>query len=286
MTKLTSADYPIALSLDLEYWWCSEFLRDVSITEKKEILREASSLVLNLLDKYDTRATFFVLGSVAEKYPDLIRQIHHKGHEIAAHGYEHKNIFEQNQQEFEEQLRKTTEILTSITSERPIGYRAPNFSLDESSGWVYDVLKKLGYKYSSSIFPFKTKLYGLPKAPLQPYSPSPQDLLVHDPKGDFIEFPLTVLKLFGKKIPVSGGFYFRIFPIRFTKFALKKIIKKRPAIFYFHLRDVYKNIPRIKNISFTSYFFHYFGLKNALKKLESLLQSFEFKTVKDVLRLG
>lgn len=285
MASQSRRNYPIALSFDLEYWWCSELLRDVHLEEKKEIIEEATLLVLNLLDKHNRKSTFFVLGSVAKKYPDLIRLIHQKGHEIATHSYSHKNIFELKPQEFEEELKKVTEILTSITSEKPIGYRAPNFSFDQNTNWAYDILKKIGYKYSSSIFPFKTKLYGLPKAPLSPYSPSSSDLLLHDPKGKFIEFPATVLKVLGKNIPVSGGIYFRLLPVSFTKFALKRITKERPATFYLHMRDLYENVPRIKHLSIEARIVHYFGLKNAINKFEYLLKHFEFVAVKDALGL-
>jgi len=278
-------NYPVALSFDLEYWWCSELLKDVYLEEKKEIIHEAALLVLNSLDKQNLKSTFFVLGSVAEKYPDLIRHIHQRGHEIAAHSYSHRNVFELTPQEFEEDLKKTTEILTSITSEKPIGYRAPNFSFEQNTNWAYGILKRFGYKYSSSVFPFKTKLYGLPKAPLSPYSPSPSDLTLPDPQGQFIEFPATVLKVLGKNIPVSGGIYFRLLPVSFTKFALKRIIKERPAIFYLHMRDLYEHVPRIKRLSFEARIVHYFGLKNAMKKFECLLKHFEFKAVRDVLGL-
>lgn len=285
MTSQSSGRFPLAMSIDLENWWCSEFLRDVHLGEKREIIQEATYLVLNLLDKYNSKSTFFILGSVAEKYPDLIKHIHQRGHEIGAHSYSHKNLFELKPQQFEEDLKKTTEILTSLISERPIGYRAPNFSVDQRTNWVYDILKKWGYKYSSSIFPFKTRLYGLPKASLTPYSPSTADLSLHDPHGEFIEFPATVFRLFGKNIPVSGGFYFRLFPSSLTKLALRNVTKKRPAIFYLHLRDIYQDVPRVKNLPFTSYFFHYFGLKNALNKFEHLMQALEFKTARDVLGL-
>ena len=286
MDSQSGQKYPIALSFDLEYWWCSELLKDVHLEEKKEIIQEATTHVLNLLDKHHRKSTFFVLGSVAERYQDLIRLIHQKGHEIAAHGYAHSNIFDLNPQKFEEDLKKATEILTSLTSERPVGYRAPNFSFDQCTNWAYDILKKWGYEYSSSVFPFKTKLYGLPNAPVSPYSPSRSDLLSHDPERKFIEFPATVLKVFGKNMPVSGGVYFRLLPVGFTKFALKTITKQRPAMFYLHMRDLHKNVPRIKRLSIEARIVHYYGLKNAAKKFENLLKHFEFKTVKETLGFG
>ena len=198
--------YPIALSFDLEFWWCSEFLNDIQLINPQPIIPDATTMVLDILDKYQQKATFFVLGEVAEKFPETIENIRQKGHEIAAHGYRHKNVFSLTPSEFEEDLKKVTNILSSLTSEPPIGYRAPNFSLSQSTNWLYKILSEHGYTYSSSVFPFKTKLYGFPDAPLAPYSPSAEDILQPDPEGTFIEFPAAVLKFPGKNIPVSGGF--------------------------------------------------------------------------------
>jgi polysaccharide deacetylase family protein (PEP-CTERM system associated) len=279
-------DWPIALTFDLEYWWSSELLKRVNLTEKKPILEEASELILGLLAEHGTRATFFVLGSVAEKNPQLIRRIHQEGHEIAAHGYSHKNVFDFHPENFKDEVQKVTEILSTITSERPLGFRAPNFSFDERTVWAYDVLREFGYKYSSSVFPFKTKLYGVPKAPLKPYSPSSESILLHDPQGEFIEFPATVFQILGKNIPISGGFYFRLLPVWLIKFCLTKVIKKRPAVFYLHMRDLYEDVPRLRNLPLRAQIFHYLGIKRSLPKFESLLTRFEFRPVREVLDLN
>lgn len=286
MKKDRIQKFPIALSFDLEFWWCSEFLKDIKLINPQPIISDATTMVLDLLDEYEQKATFFVLGEVAEKFPETIQEIQQRGHEIAAHGYMHKNIFSLSPSDFEEDLKKVTDVLSSITSEPPIGYRAPNFSLSQSTTWLYKILPEHGYQYSSSVFPFKTKLYGFPDAPLAPYSPSLDNFLQPDPKGTFIEFPATVLKFPGKNIPVSGGFYFRILPASFTKMALKKVTKTRPAVFFLHLRDIYPSLPRLKTIPLSARIFHYTGLKRSLRKFEYLLQHLSFQRVRDVLDLS
>ena len=189
MRSITAGAHPIALSFDLEYWWCSELLNQEKLSHKPEILTEATHLVLQMLDKYRIKSTFFILGTVAEKFPQLVSTIHKKGHEVASHSHSHSNVFELAPDQFEEEVKNSTDILTSITYEKPIGFRAPNFSFDQRTPWAYGILEKYGYQYSSSVFPFKTKLYGLPKAPVYPYSPSRENLEVPDPEGKFIEFP-------------------------------------------------------------------------------------------------
>lgn len=277
--------HPIFLTIDLEFWWCSEFLNDIVLKDKKPMIEEASDVVLGLLNEHGIRSTFFVLGSVAEKYPDLIKRIHDDGHEIAAHSYSHRNVFDLQPKEFEKEVKKVTEILSSITSVNPLGFRAPNFSFDERTVWAYDILSAHGYQYSSSVFPFKTQLYGVPKAPLEPYRPSTESILNHDNKRRIIEFPASVIKIFGKNIPVSGGFYFRLLPAEFLSFSLKQIIKKRPAIFYLHLRDVYKDVPKVPSLPLQARFFHYHGLRRSLRKFRRLLVQFEFQPVRDMLDL-
>ncbi|MBN1274038.1 MAG: DUF3473 domain-containing protein [Candidatus Aminicenantes bacterium] len=277
--------YPIALSFDLEYWWCSELLKEIPLYGQREIIAEASEMVLDLLDTYDTRATFFVLGEVAEKYPELIRKIHGQGHEIAAHGYSHSNVFSMTPEDFREDLIRVTKILSSLLGEKPLGFRAPNFSVDVSTPWVYRILNETGYKYSSSIFPFKTAIYGVPEAPLAPYFPSADNVTHPDPEGPVLEFPGSVLRVGGHNIPVSGGFYFRLLPVRITALALRRIIGKRPAVFYLHLRDLYPDPPRLKGLPLKARIFHYYGIRPAALKLKFLLSRFSFLPVKAALGL-
>jgi len=275
-----------ALSIDLEYWYSPELVRKhvTSPPEGDGQTMEAVTPILNLLDKYNTKATFFVLGTVAERYPELVKAIFEKGHEIASHGYSHKRLHDLERAEFEQEIKRASGLLESITGQKPVGFRAPSFSLDNSTKWGIDVLVKYGFKYDSSIFPIKTMLYGVPEAPLHPYRLSMIDVSKEDDKGDITEFPLTVIKL-GRNIPISGGFYFRALPLWFLKWMIKKVNRTRPAMLYLHPWEMYSRTPRLKNLPFSSKFITYWGIGSALKKLEGLLKVFQFTQVREVLEM-
>ena len=268
-----------ALTIDLEYWWCNEFLTDYLPLDKEVQIEESLNPLLKLLDKYDVRATFFVLGEVAEDYPELVDDIFERGHEIACHAYSHKTLYTLGKEGFEDEIKKSKKILSKY---KPIGFRAPSFSVDNTTGWVFDILEKYGFQYDSSIFPIKTELYGVPNAPLRLYKPSKNDVAKNDPEGKIIEFPLTVLRFAGMNIPVAGGFYLRTLPLWFLVNAMKKINKERPAIIYIHPWEIYPKTPRL-NVPFKSRFITYNGANTAFKKLESLVKEFNFKPIKEVL---
>lgn len=265
-----------ALTIDLEPWYASEFLTKYLPEEKEDQIEEAVKPILGLLDKYKMKATFFILGIVAEKHPDVVREIYSKGHEIASHAYSHKTLYALGEAGFEEEIGKSVRLLESITGEKPIGFRAPSFSINNSTKWAFEVLRKYDFKYDSSIFPIKTMLYGVPNAPLQSYRPSMNDVAKHDPDGDIVEFPMTVLRL-GRNIPVAGGFYLRVLPLWFLRFALRRVNKVRPAVFYVHPWETYPMTPRLNNVPLFPKFVTYHGINSALKKVEGLLEKFEFK---------
>lgn len=268
-----------ALSIDLENWWCHPFLEGYLPEYKEDQIVESSSLILNLLDKYDVKATFFVLGKVAESHPELIEKIAEGGHEIACHGYSHKMLHKLGREEFEEEIIRSKKILNKY---KPVGFRAPAFSVNNSTGWVFNILKKYGFEYDSSIFPFQSGLYGVPNAPLYPYKPSEMDVARNDPDGKIVEFPLTVLRRAGINIPIAGGFYLRTLPLWFLKWAIKKINDERSAIIYVHPWELYQKTPRI-NAPFKARFIVYNGINSAFSKLESLVKEFRFKPVREVL---
>jgi len=158
-----------ALSIDLEYWYSTELVRKhvTSVRKGDEQIVEAVTPILDLLDRYDTKATFFVVGTVARRYSQVVRTIFEKGHEIASHSYSHLTLHELGKERFEEEISKSIKVLESITGEKPIGFRAPTFSVDNSTRWALEILKRHGFKYDSSVFPVKTRLYGVPNAPLR-----------------------------------------------------------------------------------------------------------------------
>lgn len=272
-----------ALSIDLEYWHSAELLRNYIPEEYEDLLIESTDVLLNLLKKNNTSATFFVLGSVAEKYPNYIKMIHESGHEIGSHAYSHKTLQNLGQYEFEQELIRSTNILRSITHEQPIGFRAPSFSINQSTNWAFTSLEKCGYKYDSSIFPINTMLYGVPNAPTIPYRPLLVDITKVDPEGKIIEFPLTTIKLL-KNIPISGGFYLRALPLWFLNASIDYINMERPALLYIHPWETYGGTPRL-NVPFKSKLITYHGIDGALNKFEKLLLKYNFCTIREVLNL-
>jgi len=277
-----------ALSFDLEYWYSAEYVSRHMSDQDKHAHQVAKPVaqILRLLDKYNAKATFFVLGELAEKHPEVVKEIFVKGHEIASHGYSHKFLGELGPKQFASQIAKSCEILKSITGQNPAGFRAPNFSIDHLTSWAFRILKEHGFRYDSSIFPVKTILYGVNNAPLSPYSLSVSDFVKPVPEGDIIEFPISVLKTRFKNIPFAGGFYFRALPSWFLKIAIRKINETRPAVIYLHPWEMYRHTPQISGIPVFARFITYYRINSALKKLEGLLRAFRFSPLREVLHLS
>ena len=269
-----------ALSIDVEDWFCTHNMSQVIKKEEWETcesrIMENTKKTLDILDHYDTGATFFFLGWIAERFPELVLEIDNSGHEIATHGYSHRLLTELNPVEFAEEMVRSIEILKKYTKQDIIGFRAPSFTLIKKTLWALDILSKNGIKYDSSIYPIGFHPdYGLKNAPLGPYKI----------KEDLIEFPLSCLRIFGKNIPFSGGAYFRIFPYRFTRFCIKRCNRDgRPAIFYFHPWKLDPNQPKVV-LPISKKFRQYYNLQRTENRLKALLQDFEFTTIKKVLAL-
>lgn len=238
--------------------------------------------ILRIIEKHGCNATFFVLGCVAERFPDLVEQINEKGYEIATHGYFHRPITQENKDEFEDDLRRSISILRHITRRKILGHRACKFSINKKTAWAIDILEKTGLKYDSSIFPTLTPEYGVPRAPLHPYHISSSNIEADNSNGSLIEFPLSVfsIPLLRINIPVAGGFYLRFLPYWFIKMSLKRINKMGyPGVVFIHPKDLDPQKPRIKELSWH----HYYGLSNAEKKFAKLLGDFEFTSIENYL---
>jgi polysaccharide deacetylase family protein (PEP-CTERM system associated) len=264
------------LTIDVEDWYMDTDISTWSSYEDRIV--ESTHKILKILDERNTKATFFVVGYVAEHFPELIEDIKDRGHEIGTHGYSHTSIRRQTPSEFEEDLLKSVRILETLTKDKIGGHRACEFSIDEKTSWVIDILKKNGLKYDSSVFPVKTHLYGVPDVPLYPYHITSSNIKVNNPEDDFFELPLSVYKLpvVHKNIPVAGGFYLRFFPYWFIKHAMKKINKMgHSAIVYAHPWEFDLGQPRIKELNWL----HYYNLPYTEKKFKKLLKDFEFTSV-------
>ncbi|MDF2177283.1 DUF3473 domain-containing protein [Aliiglaciecola sp. CAU 1673] len=230
--------------------------------------------LLDTFARYDIKSTFFVLGWVAELFPELIKEIHRQGHEIASHGYAHRRASEQTPEEFKADVIRSKEHLQDLLGEQILGYRAPSFSIGYSNEWAFEILAELGFVYSSSTYPVKHDLYGTPDWPRFAYRR----------KEDILEIPIPTLKIMGKQVPIGGGGYFRLYPYPVTKHLVNTYLRKerQPYSFYFHPWEIDPDQPRLKQASAKSRFRHYINLQHTQAKLERLLQDFSWSTMKEV----
>ncbi len=273
-----------ALVVDLEFWYSPEFVRTHVQKHDDDQMPESVTPLLELLDAHKTKATFAVLGLVAERHPALVKSIFDRGHEIASHGYSHRMLDDLTEDEFEQEIVRSVALLSAITGEEPIGFRAPSYSLNNPTRWALRILQEHGFKYDASVFPVRTRLYGVSGAPLRPYRPSFEDIRVESKNGSMVEFPMTVLDI-GAKIPVAGGFYLRALPSRFLKVALRRVESSRPLIICIHPWETHAQTPRVNNISWFPRFVTYYGITKALKKLDDLLSEFSFRPIREVLSM-
>jgi len=266
-----------AISIDLEDWFCAHNLNiRMENWDNQELRIEASTTrLLDILRKHGTRATFFVLGWIAEHLPDLVQQIEEQGHEIATHGYSHTLLTETSPELFEADLKRALDVTGTCVRQSIMGFRAPSFTITRKTLWALDILGKHGIKYDSSIFPVGFHPdYGMPEVPLS----------IHQ-RGAVVEVPLSCAEILGRKIPCSGGGYFRIFPYLVTKALMRQCNRKgRPVIFYFHPWEIDPGQPRVK-LPYLKSFRHYFNLGKTESRLNRLLMDFEFAPIKEVVGL-
>lgn len=267
------------LQIDVEDWYYDIDIKFWKYYENRIV--QSTNNILKILKERNIQATFFIVGYMAEWYPELVEKIYDENHEIGSHGYSHAPITQQTPNEFEEDLLKSIKILEKITNDKVLGYRAPFFTIDERTSWAIDILKKCGLKYDSSIFPVKTHLYGVPDAPLFPYYISASNIKKNNPNGDLLEIPLSVYRIpvIKKNIPIAGGFCLRFFPYKFISYGIKKINKEQnPAVFYIHPWEFDPNHPKINALGWLSYYFHYHRLHITEKKFLHLLRDFKFSS--------
>ena len=230
--------------------------------------------LLEMFAKHNVKSTFFVLGWVAERYPELIKEIHAQGHEIASHGYAHRRATEQTREQFTADVTRSKNHLEDLLGEALTGYRAPSFSIGYNNEWAFEVLAELGFKYSSSTYPVKHDLYGTPDWPR----------FVYTRKEGIIEIPIPTHKVMGRQTPIGGGGYFRLYPYTLTKSLITGYLKKekQPYSFYFHPWEIDADQPRMTNAPLKSRFRHYVNLNKTQGKLERLLNDFSWDTMKSV----
>jgi polysaccharide deacetylase family protein (PEP-CTERM system associated) len=281
---VTAATSPIinAMTVDVEdYFHVAALAKSIdrSKWDSMEYRAEASTrLLLDLFDESNIRATFFVLGWVARRSPDLIREIASRGHEVASHGMSHKLVFNQTPEEFSRETYESKALLEEIIGAPVLGYRASTYSITNRSLWALDILNEAGFAYDSSIFPIHHDTYGIPDASQVPSR-------IATPKGaSIVEFPMSTAPMFGTRIPVSGGGYFRILPYWLTRSGLRKLNNElsRPFIFYLHPWEVDPGQPRV-DAGWKSRLRHYTNLDRCEARLRRLIGEFRFGRVRDVL---
>ena len=268
------------MSVDLEDYYCDLPISEWSKFEPR--VEENTQLILDLFDKYDVKATFFTLGYIGERFPNLIKEIQNKGHEIASHSYSHLDLRKFSEKEIEEDLKKSINVLEKITGNEIKGFRAPFFSLDKNSFRIMPIIKRL-FKYDSSIFPTKTPLYGVPNAPRFQYNPSIENPIIKDEGSMLTEIPMATYKFpLIRNIPIAGGFHLRFLPYFIIKKGIKKINSfSERAMIYIHPKDLDEKMPKIKEYNWI----YYHNLRGGLKKFEKLLQDFDFSSVEKILKV-
>lgn len=273
-----------ALSVDFEEWYHPELVKDhLGGGPRAKRAGETVRMLLDLMEKYGHRCTFFLLSETVEAYPCLVRDIEGRGHEIGCHGHTHRTLYGHTRESFDAEIKSFLRTLSAAgAGSIPKGYRAPTFSIDGSTSWALGVLEENGFLYDSSIFPAKMRLYGVRGAPLGIYRPDPDDLTKERDSG-ILEFPLAVVKIGPVKVPASGGAYFRLMPYFLGKRLLRSVNKEgRPFVFYFHPWEMDPGIPRLP-IGKLNAFMTYRGVDTMASKIEKLFGDFVFDRIDRVL---
>jgi len=236
--------------------------------------------VLDLFKEKNIKATFFTLGWVAERYPDLIKRIVMDGHELACHGYEHIRVTEQTPEQFSNDVSKSKKLLEDLSGKEVKGYRAASYSIGANNLWALNVLQEVGFKYSSSIYPVKHDLYGIPDAPRFIYEPIENH--------NFKEIPITTVRFGDKNLPCGGGGFFRFYPYALSKWAFNRVNNQEneSAIFYFHPWEIDPEQPRQHGLSLKTRTRHYLNLNRMENRIKRLLTDFKWDTMENVFQIN
>ena len=278
-------DQPLnAFSVDVEdYFQVAAFAGVVARSEWEEFeprVERNTRRLLELLGRHDVKGTFFVLGWVAERFPRLVQEIVEQGHELGAHGYDHRLVTEQRREEFRADVRRSKQILEDIVGTEVLGYRAPTYSIMRHTLWALDILLEEGYRYDSSIFPIRHDRYGIPNAGRFPG-------IVNTSGGSsLIEFPISTVRVLGANLPFVGGGYLRHYPMRFVLWGMRRVnaVEGQPVILYVHPWEIDPDQPSL-SVGALSRFRHYRNLDQTEHRLGLLLDRFNFTSVREVLGL-
>jgi len=266
-----------AMSIDVEdYFQVSAFAPHIRREDWDTLpcrVERNVDAILGLLDEADAKATFFTLGWIAERYPQLVRRIVDNGHELASHGYGHQRASDLTPAEFRDDIVRAKRILEDLGGVAVRGYRAPSFSINQANWWAVEELGNAGYVYSSSIYPVRHDHYGMPDAPRFPHRPNGAD--------GILELPPTTLPLLGRNLPAAGGGWFRLLPYAMSRWMLRRVNRqdRAPCMFYFHPWELDPGQPRQAGLSARTRFRHYVNLQRMPDRLRRLLNDFEWDRV-------
>jgi polysaccharide deacetylase family protein (PEP-CTERM system associated) len=234
--------------------------------------------ILLLLSDANMRATFFTLGWIAERYPEMIRRIVDGGHELASHGYEHYRATEQGYGQFLADIRLAKAVLEDTSGGQVKGYRAPSFSVGPRNKWAFEAIAEAGYRYSSSVYPIRHDHYGAPDAPR----------FAHEAFKGLLELPITTVRMLRSNWPAGGGGYFRLLPYSVSRWSIRRVnaIDRQPALFYFHPWELDPDQPRVKGPGAKARFRHYLNLERMQPRMRRLLTDFSWDRVDHVFLAG
>ena len=268
------------MTVDVEEWFQVQAFADTIDRRQWSALESrvvaSTDRILTSFARAEVRATFFILGWVAERQPDLVRRIAAAGHEVASHGYGHERVDMIGEAAFRRDIRRAREILEGITGMPVLGYRAPTFSISAAATpWAHRVLREEGHVYSSSVFPISHDLYGSAEAPILPHRPVPEGV---------VELPMTILRAFGRNLPCSGGGWFRLLPYQLFRFGLNRVNGRqgREGIFYFHPWEIDPGQPRVAQAGPKARFRHYTGQASMAHRIDRLLHDFDWGRLDEV----
>ena len=268
-----------AMTVDVEdYFQVSAFEPFIQRSDWERLPRRVERNTAHILDLFGeagVRATFFTLGWVAERHPELIRRMVNEGHEVASHGFEHTRVTHQGPEEFRADVRRTKALLEDIAGAPVSGYRAASYSIGRDNLWALDVLQEEGYRYSSSIYPINHDLYGMPEAPRFAFRIN---------GGDFVEVPVTTLRLGARNLPCGGGGYFRLLPYRVSRWAMRRVNRSdgQPCVFYFHPWEIDPGQPRQPGLDVRTPFRHYLNLRHMERRLTRRLEDFAWQRMDEI----
>lgn len=267
-----------AMSVDVEdYFQVSAFAPHIRREDWDRLpcrVERNVDVILGLLDEADARATFFTLGWIAERHPQVVRRIVDNGHELASHGYGHQRASDLDEAAFRADIVTAKQLLEDIAGHEVRGYRAPSFSIGERNLWAFDCLAEAGYRYSSSIYPIRHDHYGMPDAPR----------FAHRVRGGLLEVPVTTARLFARNLPASGGGYFRLMPYALSRWLLRRVNERdgQPAIFYCHPWEIDPGQPRVAGIDARTRFRHYLNLQHMEGRLRHLFEDFRWGRMDEI----